>query len=242
MSLVAAKCTQCGSNLEVDSSHEAALCPHCKTPFVIKSAINNYNTYHQFQIQHTNVRINDGNSIQNRIKNAEVFLTKHKDYKKAEELFRGISEDAPDDYRIWWGILRSQTREFSNWTTYILMGDLYQDHHNSSESDLDSYIQSRVFDRDFYHKAIAVAPDDVIEQLKNTWIDYGNRAAANARDYIKTKEELKHLEPEKKKQERYIENVESLLKSRTLYSCTPWYCSWLASVSRRWLRSVHFRL
>ena len=45
MPIVQAKCTNCGGNLEVDSSLEAAVCPYCKTPYVVEKAINNYNTY-----------------------------------------------------------------------------------------------------------------------------------------------------------------------------------------------------
>ena len=45
MPIVQAKCTTCGGNLEVDSSLEAAVCPYCKTPYVVEKAINNYNTY-----------------------------------------------------------------------------------------------------------------------------------------------------------------------------------------------------
>lgn len=44
MSLVPAKCTQCGANVEVDPQHNAWLCPHCGTPFIVEKAISNYNT------------------------------------------------------------------------------------------------------------------------------------------------------------------------------------------------------
>lgn len=43
MPLVPAKCTQCGSNVEVDDSKEAAICSHCGTPFIVEKAITNYN-------------------------------------------------------------------------------------------------------------------------------------------------------------------------------------------------------
>ena len=44
MSLVAAKCTQCGANIEVNNETEAAICPSCHTPFITEKAINNYIT------------------------------------------------------------------------------------------------------------------------------------------------------------------------------------------------------
>lgn len=45
MSLVPAICTQCGAQIKVDSSKEAAICEHCGTTFIVEKAINNYNTY-----------------------------------------------------------------------------------------------------------------------------------------------------------------------------------------------------
>ena len=45
MALVAAKCTNCGANIEVDVSKEAGNCLHCGTAFITEKVINNYNTY-----------------------------------------------------------------------------------------------------------------------------------------------------------------------------------------------------
>ncbi len=42
MPLVPAKCTQCGANIQVDSTHEAGICPHCGTAFITEKAVNNY--------------------------------------------------------------------------------------------------------------------------------------------------------------------------------------------------------
>lgn len=42
MDLVMAICPQCGKELEVDRSQEAAVCTYCKTPFVVDKAINGF--------------------------------------------------------------------------------------------------------------------------------------------------------------------------------------------------------
>lgn len=60
MPLVAAKCTQCGGVLEVDSTHDAAICKYCGTPFITEKAINNYNVTNN--IQASVVNIYGGNS------------------------------------------------------------------------------------------------------------------------------------------------------------------------------------
>lgn len=44
MPLVAAKCTQCGANIEVDATREAGICPHCGTAYITEKAVNNYHT------------------------------------------------------------------------------------------------------------------------------------------------------------------------------------------------------
>ena len=45
MALVAAKCTSCGANIEIDASKEAGICSHCGTAFITEKVINNYNTF-----------------------------------------------------------------------------------------------------------------------------------------------------------------------------------------------------
>ena len=44
MGLVAAKCPECGANINVDESKDAGICEFCGTAFVTEKAINNYNT------------------------------------------------------------------------------------------------------------------------------------------------------------------------------------------------------
>lgn len=59
MSMVPAKCTQCGGNIEVDDTHEAGICEFCGTPFITEKAINNYNN-----TSINNVNINSsGNTV-----------------------------------------------------------------------------------------------------------------------------------------------------------------------------------
>ena len=44
MPLVNAKCTNCGANLTVDETKDAAVCQYCGSAFIVEKAINNYNT------------------------------------------------------------------------------------------------------------------------------------------------------------------------------------------------------
>lgn len=60
MPLVEAKCTNCGANLKVDNTKDAAICEFCGTPFVVEKAINNYNVSNN--ISNSIVNIYGGNS------------------------------------------------------------------------------------------------------------------------------------------------------------------------------------
>lgn len=55
MPLVQAKCTNCGANLEVDNTKEAAICEFCGTPYIVEKAINNYNTVNNIQAGVVNI-------------------------------------------------------------------------------------------------------------------------------------------------------------------------------------------
>lgn len=61
MALVPAICTQCGTQIEVDNTKDAAICQYCRAPFVVEKAINNYNTYVTNTIHANNVIVQDGN-------------------------------------------------------------------------------------------------------------------------------------------------------------------------------------
>ena len=45
MGLVAARCTQCGAEIQVDDTRESGYCKYCGTQFITEKVINNYNTY-----------------------------------------------------------------------------------------------------------------------------------------------------------------------------------------------------
>ncbi len=72
MPLVAAKCTQCGANIEVDDSKEAGICKYCGTAFITEKAITNYNTYITNNNNFAGANINVmGANVDNLIKMAE---------------------------------------------------------------------------------------------------------------------------------------------------------------------------
>ena len=97
MSFVAAKCTQCGSSIEVDNSKDADVCSHCGTAFITQKAITNYNTYVQNNIQNATVNITGKNLDALRSLADELFS--NEDYNSAVKYYTEIIESDHLDYR-----------------------------------------------------------------------------------------------------------------------------------------------
>lgn len=71
MPWVAAKCTNCGANLEVDSAKDAAICPYCNTAFIIEKAINCYNVVNNITAGAVNIY---GNNLDDFVIRAGILI------------------------------------------------------------------------------------------------------------------------------------------------------------------------
>ncbi len=114
MGMIPARCTQCGADLEVDASADAAICPNCSTPFIVEKAINNYNTTYKVEnLKADKVIVQDANSCDNLILAGEDFL-KLNEKEKARDKFQKAVSDFPGDYRGWLGLIKVNTDNFTN--------------------------------------------------------------------------------------------------------------------------------
>ncbi len=96
MPLVKAQCTNCGGILEVEASKDAAICPHCGTPYIVEKAIQHFN-------------VNNTNIIQNATFNMKASsdelwfkaqkLLEYGERLKAFEIIEQILNDYVDDVR-----------------------------------------------------------------------------------------------------------------------------------------------
>lgn len=105
MPLIEGICKKCGGKIKFDDNREKGYCPFCGVEFIKEDLIIN-NHYHN-DFSGANVILNDINSVESQLKNAEVYLTKIKDYDKAEQIYRSITEKYSADYRGWWGLVRA---------------------------------------------------------------------------------------------------------------------------------------
>ncbi|SCW34778.1 hypothetical protein SAMN02910456_00639 [Ruminococcaceae bacterium YRB3002] len=103
MSLVQAKCTNCGANLNVENTKDAAICPFCGTPYVVEKAIQNYNINNSTVNVIDTVVMQNGYTPQRYLENGitQIRLSRYKD---AEETFMKMSKDYPKDWRAWYAL------------------------------------------------------------------------------------------------------------------------------------------
>ena len=102
MPLVAAKCTQCGANIEVDDTREAGICKYCGTAFITEKAINYYNN-----LITNNININSAGNTVNIVgtdDKSENYLRlarrakQNEDVERAERFYNLVLEAQPDQW------------------------------------------------------------------------------------------------------------------------------------------------
>lgn len=114
MGLVAAKCTQCGANIEIDDSKEAGICKYCGTAFITEKAINNYKINAEKVIVNSdNVNISSYD-IESALVAVEK-LIKGELYDDAKKMIREIIDNCPYDYRGWWQMALLEYNQEGYW-------------------------------------------------------------------------------------------------------------------------------
>lgn len=144
MPLVPAICTQCGANLTVDASKDAAVCPFCQTAFVTEKAITVYNNTYHSHIENLHagvVNISDSFSRDEAVKAGDTFVLLN-DFDSAKKVFTELSEKYPHDYRGWWGLIKVNTKNFQP-----------------------SHIPELISIRHWFRNACAVAPESERNEL-----------------------------------------------------------------------------
>lgn len=102
MPLAKAKCTNCGANLEVDNSKDAAICPYCQTAYIVEKAINNYTITNNINAEQVNIYYSDSeeNKIQREFEKIEGFI-KIDDLVSANSSFDVLSNTYPGNFEVW---------------------------------------------------------------------------------------------------------------------------------------------
>ncbi len=107
MSKVKVVCSGCGIWIMTDEDRSSMLCPKCGAEIVIKPIIN------VSQPTQTPV-VASGAELESKLAYAEGLLTAES-YDRAEKAFRNAAVLFPEDYRCHWGIVRSGTKNFTDY-------------------------------------------------------------------------------------------------------------------------------
>ncbi len=107
MSKIKVICSGCGIWIMTDDSRTSMLCPKCGTEIIIKSIVN------VAQPTQTPV-VASGAELESKLAYAEGLLTAEC-FDRAEKAFRNAAVLFPDDYRCHWGIVRSGTKNFTDY-------------------------------------------------------------------------------------------------------------------------------
>lgn len=205
MQLVPALCTQCKGELKVDPEKKTAVCLYCKTTFLTEEAINYYNmtVVNNIGYMHADVlNMSDEKSIDNRVKAAETFL-KFGEYIKAEEGFSDLTNECPYDYRGWWGLIRINTGDLTDYdvpkSKLIKIEELYEkmvavgmncENENICEkyNEYIKVIKKRIINEDNLKlKEIQIKEDKLNEQIRELTHTFEIQ-------YDTTDNKIKHLE------------------------------------------------
>lgn len=113
MPLKEARCKNCNAPLVLNTSIKQANCLHCGTPYFMEDIINNI--YLNISQQYRGGGDPSAElTVEMRMKlNAAKASLKLGKYEDALIRFRTLSEEIPQDYRVWWGQIRAITEEFT---------------------------------------------------------------------------------------------------------------------------------
>lgn len=164
MALISGRCKNCNGVIQFDEGLKKGFCSFCGTPFISEEVVNNYNNYYntQYNIQNANIKI-DTQNAEKKIERAEVFLTKIKNNEKADELFKQASEEAPSNYKAWWGLVRTATNDLT-------------------KIDIGTKEYERIVQYELKN-AFSFAPPDELKEIKEKWDLYSEKIQALNNDY-----------------------------------------------------------
>lgn len=118
--LVAATCPNCNSPLQIKEGQDFVKCEYCGTISSAPKAIEYHqhqNTNYNFSGENAVVNFNNGQDLETLVKNADMHL-KLKNYADAQSIYEKISKEYPHDYRGWWGMILSLTKNLEE-TNYF---------------------------------------------------------------------------------------------------------------------------
>ena len=193
MKLTAAKCPNCGANLEVDRNEEVTTCKYCNSDIIIEDAVAKYKLELSGKVKVSGIKDND-----DRLKDAKNYL-KLKEYQNANVVIDTIIE--LDPFNIEAFILR-----IKSYLGYF--GELYDEDDFETDCDLNMQFWSDV-------KLIL----DTFDRLKS--IDEKAKYKKKLKDEIKQIEKLEKEQKKMNDDLNVCYDIDEMVEEITSYKFKP---------------------
>ncbi len=179
-------CKSCGGIVTVDDSNKHGKCNYCGKEYTEQEIVQYHQ--HHYHIQKAQINMVNDESVEAKLKSAEVYLSQIKDYEEARKIFTDVSKIQPDNYLCWWGLARIETKEFED----VEFGQ-------KKFAVVAGYVEN----------AFIFVPADKADEIKATWSSYTSRYndTMNAR-----KAQMNQLNDEIKREKFESEQLDSQIK------------------------------
>lgn len=202
MALVAAKCTQCGGNIEVDDQKDAAICPFCGTPYIVEQAINNYNITNNNHIHANVVNIvnqnGEGDTADSLYKTC-LECCKKGLYAEMASTYAKFEQKYPTDYRVYYIKLLEETNCF------------YAVSNSVEECQEKIRVAQQAYDKMLQCTERKDIPSDILQKYENYITGLNTRSRAITEAINK-----KQNEERERREKEYQRNAERIQKKKRI--------------------------
>lgn len=148
MALISAKCPHCGADIRVNEGSKSGVCEFCGATFVTQDAVTNYTVNNNYNtVQYITKTAASAAEAGEYIRRGDVLLSLG-EFGRAEEAYLRAVELEPADWRGWFGMVKTRTKNFT-------------DYEDTSHAAL-------------YDKAQKVAPKEASEAMSRLYEPYSN--------------------------------------------------------------------
>ena len=115
MALISAKCPHCGADIRVNEGSKSGVCEFCGSTFVTQDAVTNYTVHNNYNtVQYITKTAASAAEAGEYIRRGDVLLSLG-EFGRAEEAYLRAVELEPADWRGWFGMVKTRTKNFTDY-------------------------------------------------------------------------------------------------------------------------------
>ena len=115
MALISAKCPHCGADIRVNEGSKSGVCEFCGATFVTQDAVTNYTVNNNYNtVQYITKTAASAAEAGEYIRRGDVLLSLG-EFVRAEEAYLRAVELEPADWRGWFGMVKTRTKNFTDY-------------------------------------------------------------------------------------------------------------------------------